>query len=180
LCGRLRLMLVLHRVWTQRVVMICTGVGVGPCIGALELLLQNTVFEGQVDLLTSFRTIEEASMTTDLEQLAQVYPHRFQWTPIITSQDGRLADSAKSLEAYLKPQTDDICALRNTHYHLIGNGQMVNEWKAGLERSGVPSKRVTLEAYFNHMAKPDDATIENIAKVVQNLAVAQLETTLQR
>jgi ferredoxin-NADP reductase len=164
---------------TQRVVMISTGVGVGPCVGAIELLLQDAAFEGDVDLLASFRTREEVAMITDLEQLVQDHPSRFHWTPIITSQNGRIADSAQALEVYLKPKkSDNTCTVQSTHYHLIGNGQMVNEWRVGLEESGVPSERVTVEAYFNHMAQPNDATVQNIAKVVQKLAVTQPQTTL--
>lgn len=169
---------------TRRVVMISTGVGIGPCIGATELLLRDAAFEGgSVDLLASFRTEEDVAMASDLEQLAQTYPTRFQWKPILTSRDGRLAATAEKLEGYLKPKNDDddVCAVRNTHYHLIGNGQLVNEWKAGLEEGGVPSERVTVEAYFNHVAEPDEETIRNIATVVQKLAVvAQVEVVQSR
>ena len=79
----------------------------------------------------------------------------------------------------MKAQQEDICAVQNTHYHLIGNGQLVNEWKAGLEQAGVPSERVTVEAYFNHTEKPNDATVQNIANTVTKLSVPQVAAPLR-
>ncbi|KAG7349164.1 oxidoreductase NAD-binding domain containing protein [Nitzschia inconspicua] len=166
---------------TKRVVMISTGVGIGPCIGASEVLLQSTdTFDGPIELLASFRTPEEIAMKEDLDRLAEKYPMRFHWKPIITSQQGRLSGSVDTLEALLKPQKDNICSVQNTHYHLIGNGQLVNEWKTGLEQAGVPSERVTVEAYFNHMGTANKTAVQNIATVVQNLAVSQAEVALQK
>jgi ferredoxin-NADP reductase len=160
----------------ERVVLVSTGVGVGPCVGAVELLLKDkdSSFRGKIDLLASFRTKEEIAMADDLETLAAAYPERFEWKPIITREVGRISKSAESLESFLTSR-DSICAVQNTHYHLIGNGQLVNEWKAGLEKAGVPKERVTLEAYFNHSAEADSSAIDNIASTVQKLELQEAE-----
>lgn len=157
----------------QRVVLICTGVGVGPCVGAAAELLDKYTspsFLGRIDVLASFRTREEVAMADDLNHLADAYPNRFQWTPIITSEVGRLSASSENLHRYLGMNDDDtntISSVVNTHYHLIGNGQLVNEWKAGLAQAGVPAERVTVEMYFNHNAPSDQNAVANIANFVR-------------
>lgn len=163
---------------TQRVVMISTGVGIGPCVGAAEVLLGESEdrFDGPIELITSFRTTDEVAMKEDLEKLAKQHPTRFHWKPIITSQEGRLSDSADKLISLLKPpqvEEDTVLynSISNTHYHIIGNGQMVNEWKAGLEQAGVPAERVTVEAYFNHMGSARDEAVKNIATAVETSAL---------
>ena len=54
-----------------------------------------------------------------------------------------------------------------THYHMIGNGSMVIEWKAGLSEAGVPASRVTLEMYFNHKEAPREDVVKQIAEVLK-------------
>ena len=163
---------------TKRVVMISSGVGVGPCIGAVEELLQSSSDEeaiASIDLIASYRTREEISMDSALEKLqtdaAASKKSDFHWKPVITSEGGRLsANGPESLrDNYLH---SSVSAVTNTHYHIIGNGQLVNEWKAGLAKAGVPSARVTVEAYFNHSEKPDPSAIDTICE-----AILGLETT---
>mmetsp|Transcript_5914 Transcript_5914/g.10685 ORF Transcript_5914/g.10685 Transcript_5914/m.10685 type:complete len:389 (-) Transcript_5914:1043-2209(-) len=168
---------------TERVVMVATGVGIGPCVGAIETMVQEvdsaSSYSGRIDLLASFRTEEDVAMEKDLNRLAAEYPQRFQWKSIISSKVGRISGNQESLESYLKPNDDGdskICSVQNTHYHLIGNGQLVNEWKAGLEKAGVPSERVTFESYFNTMSEADMSAVENIACIVKKLAVPERET----
>ena len=43
---------------------------------------------------------------------------------------------------------------------------MVNEWKAGLARAGVPEEKVTLEMYFNHKGEADETRVSAIANAV--------------
>lgn len=162
---------------TESVVLVSTGVGVGPCVGAIERLLndKDASFQGKIVLLPSFRTTEEVAMANELEKLMVAYPERFKWKPIITSESGRLSKSTESLQALLVSKDDTVCSVQNTHYHLIGNGQLVNEWKAGLERAGVPKERVTLEAYFNHSTKPDASAVENIANTVKKLKAKEAQ-----
>jgi hypothetical protein len=176
---------------TERVVMVSSGVGVGPCIGALEIMLNSVSatndyppFLGRIDLLASFRSADQVAMAKDLDTLAAGHPDRFYWTPIITSEVGRLSITQETLCNYLKLNDGDkICAVQKTHYHVIGNGQLVNEWKAGLEKAGVPSERVTVESYFNTMVEANATAVENIAAAVQaalvgsdNLASVQNQT----
>jgi ferredoxin-NADP reductase len=113
-------------------------------------------------------------MGTDLDSLASQYPTRFQWTPVISSRTGRISANEDTLIEYLKPKdaTNSVTvdAIRSTHYHLIGNGQLVNEWKAGLDQAGVPKERVTVEAYFNTFCDVDQSAIDTIAETVKKVA----------
>mmetsp|Transcript_46009 Transcript_46009/g.49631 ORF Transcript_46009/g.49631 Transcript_46009/m.49631 type:complete len:277 (+) Transcript_46009:44-874(+) len=170
---------------TKRVVMISTGAGVGPCIGAIELLLsvpdsnhdENDV---AIDLIASFRTRDEITMVTDLDRLqskAHSLGKKFNWKAVITEEVGRLSSRKPDIlqQSYLKYSSNDnddndddhnLCMIRNTHYHLIGNGQLVNEWTKGLTTAGIPTKRITSEAYFNHAAEPDATAINNICEAI--------------
>ena len=43
-----------------------------------------------------------------------------------------------------------------THYHLVGNGQFVNDFRKGLLDAGVGEARVTTETYFNGKAEVNE------------------------
>jgi len=86
----------------------------------------------------------------------------------MTSRIGRLSSAEVNVGLIVK---DTVCSLTETHYHLIGNGQMVAEWKAGLSKAGVPSERITVESYFNHKAPPSEEAIATIATVIREAAL---------
>jgi NAD(P)H-flavin reductase len=151
----------------QQVVLISTGVGVGPCIGAIEQALQDSSFP-PITLLPSYREQEEVVYQEYLDKLSHEHSSKFRWQPIVTSTSGRLSSSPESMKV-LKEKTLKGLSIADTHYHLIGNGQMVKEWQAGLEKAGVPTERVTLEQYFNHQSETDAAAIDNIASAVLSL-----------
>jgi len=149
----------------KRVVMISTGVGIGPCVGAIEDALNDTDFP-PVELIASFRHEDEVIYHDHLQTLVNKYGEsRFRFRYIITSKDGRLSSSDKNLESVLFSEQEEW-NVDDTHYHLIGNAQMVNEFKAGLLKARVPEDRVTLEQYFNHKATVSDDVIDRIASVV--------------
>lgn len=144
----------------DRVVMLSTGVGIGPCVGAIETLLSNK-FAGSIDLFASFRSESEKLFADYLNELSSNNGN-FKYIPIITSEMGRLSASKENVELVVN---QDICPFTKTHYHLIGNGQMVTEWKTGLEKAGVPNERITVENYFNHKAEPSVESIDRISEV---------------
>jgi ferredoxin-NADP reductase len=153
----------------ERVVLLSTGVGVGPCVGAIEEMLADDNFlkaNGvKVDLFASFRTPGEVVYRKYLDGLVAKHPDQFQWKAIITSEVGRISDSEENARMIINDSgtTDSV---KSTHYHLIGNGQLVNEWKAGLFQAGVPQEKVTTEAYFNHKATSNEKAIDIIASVI--------------
>ena len=201
----------------KRLVMISTGVGIGPCVGAMEHLVYDPTVKSHIqhiDLVASFRTVHDILYHDYLNMWASSCdpPDRFRFAPLVTrtSNDddndndteptGRIASSMERLQHYLlhrpppppeeevlpmdednhnqdetttppnplavAPSPTPFCTVTETHYHLIGNGQMIHEWKQGLAQAGVESALVTVEAYFNHKAEPCTETIHRIAQVV--------------
>ena len=155
---------------TKRVVLISTGVGIGPCMGAIEEMLADNEFSAKIDLFASFRTEPEIICKEYLDGLAEKNKHQFTWTPIVTEGKGRISDSAANME--IVKCENSTCSLKETHYHLIGNGQLVNEWKQGLAKAGVPEEKVTVESYFNHKANLDNDRISRIANEISKFAAS--------
>jgi len=154
---------------TKRVVMISTGVGIGPCVGAIEKALEMESFPS-IDLIASFQKEGEVAYKEHLDTLQREHPDRFSCKAIITSEQGRLSSSIDNMKAIT--ETAFTSGIEDTHYHLIGNGQMVSEFKAGLEKAGVPDDKVTLEIYFNQKAEMDAEAVDRIAAVMLETAAA--------
>ena len=154
---------------TKRIVLISTGVGVGPCVGAIEkaLLLgqeeESSSFP-PIDLIASYRTEEEIVYKDHLDKLQKEHADKFAWKAIITSEHGRMSSTADSLRVLTDTSFD--AGLEDTHYHLIGNGSMVTNFKAGLHKAGVNDDKITVEMYFNHKAEVDEKAVERIADAV--------------
>lgn len=146
----------------KRVVLISTGVGVGPCVGAIEKALEDSSFP-PIELYASYRTTEEIVYIDHLNNLSAQYPERFVWKAIVSSERGRLSASKENLQAVASSEGYEIT---DTHYHLIGNAQMVKEFKAGLGKAGVPDEKVTVESYFNSKASVNEDVIDRIAGVI--------------
>lgn len=163
---------------TDRIVMISTGVGVGPCMGAIEQALEEEDQEGgssssfpPIDLIASYRTEAEVVCKDRLDELQKEYRDKFRWKTIITSEQGRLSSGDNLVE--LTDTTFDS-SIGNTHYHLIGNGQMVSEFNEGLQKAGVPDNKITLEVYFNHKAEMNATAVDRIAAAVMETASASV------
>eukprot|EP00554_Chaetoceros_debilis_P010356 CAMPEP_0194109978 /NCGR_PEP_ID=MMETSP0150-20130528/9339_1 /TAXON_ID=122233 /ORGANISM="Chaetoceros debilis, Strain MM31A-1" /LENGTH=330 /DNA_ID=CAMNT_0038799039 /DNA_START=87 /DNA_END=1079 /DNA_ORIENTATION=+ len=144
----------------KNVVLLSTGVGVGPCIGAIEKALSEEYESNNfppIKLIASYRKESEVAYTDHLNKLQDEHPKSFSWNSVVTSVDGRLSSSTENLEKFLNASSSE------THYHLIGNGQMVSEFKEGLAKAGVSDERVTVESYFNHKAAIDNERVDRIA-----------------
>lgn len=153
---------------TKRVVLISTGVGAGPCVGAIEEALKDGSFPA-IKFCACYRDAEEIVYGDYLDKLQEQNPECFSWNAHISSENGRLSANEKNLQAITSEEFD----LHDTHYHLIGNGQMVGEFKAGLNKAGVSDDKVTIENYFNHQATLDDNAIERIANVISSKKTAE-------
>lgn len=151
---------------TSKVVLISTGVGVGPCMGAIEKALAGDGTFPPIHLFASFQSHDDVVSREYLDELQSLHSSKFGWTPIVSNEQGRLSSSEENLQSLLKAGA----GLADTHFHLIGNGQMVQEFQAGLKNAGVPKDKVTVEMYFNHKAKVDEDTVDRIAKMVQEMA----------
>lgn len=155
---------------TKHVVLISTGVGVGPCIGAIEEGLKDSSFP-PIHLCASFRKQDDVVCEDYLTELGEKNPDKFRWNAIITEEMGKFSANEMHIKAAMLSALGEF-TLDDVHYHLIGNGQMVNEWKAGLEKAGVASEKVTLEMYFNHKEESDDKRVDAIADAVTAACVS--------
>ena len=154
---------------TKRVVMISTGVGIGPVVGAVEKALEKGDFP-PIDLIASYRYENEVVYKDHLNKLQTEHSDKFSWKTIISSEQGRLSSSEENLKVLT--DTSFNADIDSTHYHLIGNGSMVGEFKSGLKKAGVPDEKVTVEMYFNHQAKSDGDVVDRIADSVMETAAS--------
>lgn len=153
----------------QRIALISTGVGLGPCWGALQELWEDGDGNSRMipsELIASYRQESEELFADEFQAAMADSTKEFTYKPIITNTIGRLSANDENLQMVLPTPDSSSCPVEQTHYHLIGNGQLVNEWKEGLASAGVPDAHVTVESYFNHRAETSSEAIERIAKVI--------------
>jgi len=98
-----------------------------------------------------------------LDELKVQHPGRLSWVSHVSSESGRLSKSDENLQAII---SKEALGLQDTHYHVIGNGQMVSEFKEGLKQAGVPKEKVTIEMYFNHKETKNDDAVTRIAGII--------------
>ena len=142
----------------DRVVCLSTGTGVGPVLGFCEAALEATDLK-KLTVLASYRDAADVCCKDAVQRLCVLHPDRFECSYVISSTDGRVS-APRQLDAI------GAVATATTHFHLIGNGAMVNEWVAGLAAAGVPDGFVTTETYFNHKAEADADVVGAIAAAV--------------
>jgi len=143
----------------KKIVFISTGVGVGPMVGAIEGALKDGSYP-PMELFASYRSPSDIVYKDYLDELSTNNPS-FQWNPVITSEGNRI-----SSESNLEKLFDNNLSIEDTHYHMIGNAQMVKEWQTALLKAGVSEEKVTIEQYFNHKAEIDGDVVDRIAKAV--------------
>ena len=142
----------------QTVVGLATGSGIGPLWGFAERVLAQG-FARPILLFAGFREAEDICLAPELDALQSRHPG-FRWQPTLsrpaevwTGLRGRLGESVPPL----------LPAPRACHFHLVGNGAMLAEFKAALAAVGVPEAQVTSEVFFNYNAKADPAVVGEIA-----------------
>lgn len=147
----------------KKVVFISTGVGVGPMVGAIESALEEGTCP-PIELFALYRTSSDVIYKEFLDKLSKNNDSSaFQWNTIISSDESGRISSESNLQ---KVFDNNNSGLDDTHYHLIGNGQMVKEWQAGLLNAGIPESMVTIEQYFNHKVEGDSDVVDRISKAV--------------
>ena len=161
----------IEREGLERVMGISTGVGVGPLIGFAEEALADPSFP-QIHLFLGFREAKDVCCVAALRYLAEAHPERFSWSVILSSIYGHVSAGPNLWMMSMKTADAKI---GSTHYHMVGNGAMVNEWLEGLEKAGLPKERITHETYFNHKAEARQVEVEAIENVFKEEAEAEAE-----
>jgi len=170
----------------DRVIGVATGAGLGPLVGYAESALSDA--DGpSVELYCGFRDLQDVCSGAAVEALQQQYPDRFKWTPIISKPMActavglaGMATDVSSASADLQEVAPSFAQGRvssavpgmlgevsgTTHFHLVGNGQFIVDFQAGLLAAGVSEERVTTEKYFNGKAEADEAVVNFIAEAI--------------
>jgi len=135
-----------------------TGSGIGPLWGFAEQALA-AGFQRPITLFAGFREAEDICLAPELDALQARHPG-FRWHPTLTSPApawtglrGQVGESAPPL----------IPDPASQHFHLVGNGAMLAEWKAALALAGVPPEQVSTEVFFNFNAKAAEDVVQAIA-----------------
>jgi ferredoxin-NADP reductase len=145
----------------ERIVLMATGVGVGPISGYAKKALA----EGEtrpMSLYAGFREPSDICLAAELESLARAHAN-FEWHYTLTHPPTEW----RGLTGRLTERVPDGIApdrLHAYHVHLVGNGEMVHLVRQALYRAGMPMERVTIETYFNHHAEPLQENIEGLAR----------------
>jgi ferredoxin-NADP reductase len=144
----------------EQIVLISTGAGVGPVFGYAGKTLAEGEFR-PITLYAGFREDSDTCLTNELNALANSHEN-FSWHFSLTQPSdrwrglkGRVTESVPSLL--------DSQKLSSYHFHLVGNGEMVNLVEAALHRAGVSERRVSTETYFNHYNEPAENDVEDLA-----------------
>jgi NAD(P)H-flavin reductase len=143
----------------RAVIGVSTGTGIGPLRGFVREALA-TGYDRPITLYTGFRTVADIPYADELRALEA--PGRFAWVPSLTEPSPGWTGLTGRVTTTVPARVD-----RDAHFHLVGNGAMVAELRAGLLAGGIPAHRVTQEVYFNRVPSPDRATVERIAAVVE-------------
>jgi NAD(P)H-flavin reductase len=144
----------------ERIVLISTGAGIGPLFGYAEKALS----DGETRPLTlyaGFRQESHTCLAEELNGLTRAHPN-FAWHFTLTRPQpgwrglrGRVTESVS--------EHIDRGQLLKTHFHLVGNGEMVQLVRSALLRAGVSPGRVSIETYFNHYVNPPKDEVEQLA-----------------
>ncbi|MDP8988011.1 MAG: FAD-binding oxidoreductase [Actinomycetota bacterium] len=139
------------------VVLVATGVGVGPCLPLVRhLRAQNP--ERPIRLYWGLRLVDDICLLDELDELTT--EHRSFRYAISLSQPpagwtglrGRVTESVPGL----------LQTLGDKSFCLIGNGAMTQEMATALSDFGVDERRIHQEVYFNVKHRPEAAVLDEI------------------
>ena len=162
----------------ERVVGIATGAGLAPLVGYAERALQDGSCP-RIELYGGFRSLADVCCSKELDALAAAHPTKFSWTACISkpmactavSLAGPSVGGARASGRVTRSVPPLLETTQGTHFHLIGNGEMVKEFKAGCLEAGVAEERVTTEIYFNGKAEADPDAVALVASSLRRLDV---------
>src|SRR5205823_10687075 len=114
-----------------------------------------------ISLYTGFREVSDLCLSEELEELSRRHSN-FSWEYSLTRPPrGWLGLEGRVTECV--PRQLDRNQLHASHFHLVGNGEMVQLMRKALHRAGVSPGRVSIETYFNHHAIPSEPAIDLVA-----------------
>ena len=171
------------------------------CAGSHPILTVPGEDGPRVELYCGFRDLADVAMGSACDKLVAAHPDRFSWRPIVSKPmactavnlaglgssggdgdgvgdgGGDGGDAASTAAGPLQGRVSAVVpALLGevggaTHFHLVGNGQFVVDFKQGLLDGGIAEGRVTTEKYFNGKAEVDADVAKFVADAVRERLV---------
>ena len=145
------------KVGDEELVLMATGVGVGPLIPFVEELRRQG-FERPVHLYWGLRLPEDICLLDELDDLVRRYPC-FEYQVSLTQPPegwtglrGRVTESVPPL----------LATLSGKRFYLVGNGAMIEEVSSVLSDVGVERDLIYEEVYFNVRYRADPAVLATI------------------
>ena len=138
------------------VIGVSTGTGLGPLHGYAARALEEAP-ERPVTLLAGFREEADIALGSELTALAGRFP-ALTWHPTLS----RPSPGWTGLVGRVGAHVASI-AVEGAHWHLVGNGAMVTDIRAGLLARGVAQASITTEIYFNRGTSPDPVVAAAVA-----------------
>lgn len=181
----------------DKVIGIATGAGLGPLVGYAESCLTAADGPQRIELYSGFRDLADVCAGEAMSRLVDENPGRFKFLPCISkpmactavglagmqpAADSPFASLETPQPAFAQGRVSSVVpgqldeVTERTHFHLIGRGEMVEDFKNGLLKGGVSEERITTEKYFNGKAEADPAVVDFIAEAVAQKLVGQAAT----
>ncbi len=137
-------------------VLMATGVGVGPLLGLSRHLLASG-FDRPIKLYWGLRLADDICLQEELDELAAHPGFSYE---ITLSQPprgwrglrGRITESVPPL----------LSTLGDKHFYLVGNGAMIEEMHSAMSDLGVDKLLIYTETYFNVKYRPDPRALAQL------------------
>ncbi|MGH9179072.1 MAG: ferredoxin--NADP reductase [Acidimicrobiales bacterium] len=139
-------------------VMLATGVGVGPLL-ALSHHLLSEGFDRPITLFWGLRLVEDICLQDQLEALSQ-HPNFGYHISLSQAPDGWTGLRGRVTET-VPPR---LATLSGKHFYLVGNGAMIEEMYAALSDMGVDELLIHTETYFNVKYRPTEEAVAEIRR----------------
>ena len=141
----------------EELVLLATGVGVGPLIPFVEELGQQG-FDKPVNLYWGLRMVEDICLRDELDDLVRRYPF-FSYQISLTQPPEGWTGLRGRLTETVPPF---LTTLSGKRYYMVGNGAMIEEMSTALSDLGVDRHYIYEEVYFNVRHRADPAVVAAI------------------
>ncbi len=151
-------------------VLVATGVGLGPCRLLLRWLADHQP-DRRATLYWGLRLEDDVCLLDELILLGRELT-RFDWY-LSLSQPPSTWPGLRGRVTHSVPPL--LATLADKHFYLTCNGAMVAQMSAALREVGVPTARIYEESFFDHRHKPASA---EVAAVVERFVATDLMSPL--
>ena len=142
----------------SELVMLATGVGIGPLLGLSQHLLPQEDFRRPIRLYWGLRLADDICLTDELDALAARHPN-FSYQISLSQPPARWNGLRGRLTESVPPL---LPRLGGVQYYLVGNGAMIEEMYSALSDVGVDQVLIHTETYFNVRHRPDPQVLAAI------------------